>query len=76
MSLNHVVQARENAKTTAALLIFFALFLPNALAQEYTRLSLPQGARARLGKGPINQIQYSPDGTRLAVASSIGGLGL
>ena len=33
---------------------------------------LPEGATARLGKGGINEIAYSPDGTRLAVAGSIG----
>ena len=37
----------------------------------YTQLSLPEGAKARLGKGRIDDIVYSPDGTRLAVASSI-----
>ena len=33
---------------------------------------LPEGAKSRLGKGEISAITYSPDGTRLAVASSIG----
>ncbi len=33
---------------------------------------LPEGAITRLGKGRINKIAYSPDGKRLAVASSIG----
>ncbi|MCG9131689.1 sigma-70 family RNA polymerase sigma factor [Candidatus Poribacteria bacterium] len=33
---------------------------------------LPEGAKSRLGKGRINAITYSADGTRLAVASSIG----
>ena len=35
-------------------------------------MNLPDGARARLGKGRIEQIAYSPDGSRLAVGSSIG----
>ena len=47
-------------------------YLPNAFAQDYTQLSLPKGAKARLGKGSINEVAYSPDSTRLAVASSIG----
>ena len=34
--------------------------------------SLPEGAKARLGKGRINDIVYSPDNTLLAVASSVG----
>ena len=33
---------------------------------------LPEGAKARLGKGTIEDIKYSPDGKMLAVASSIG----
>ncbi|MDE0315228.1 MAG: hypothetical protein OXM61_10025, partial [Candidatus Poribacteria bacterium] len=40
---------------------------------DYTQWALPDGAAARLGKGDITgNIAYSPDGTRLAVASSIG----
>ena len=40
--------------------------------QPYTQWQLPPGALARLGKGAITDIQYSPDGTRLAVATYIG----
>ena len=48
-------------------------YLPNAFAQDYTQLSLPEGAKVRLGKGSITgNIAYSPDGTLLALASSIG----
>ena len=36
------------------------------------QLNLPEGAKARLGKGGIGDLQYSPDGTRLAVAGGIG----
>lgn len=36
------------------------------------QIGLPEGATARLGKGTISKIAYSPDGTRLAVGSSIG----
>ena len=59
-------------KTPVTLLILFALFSLNTFAQDYTQWSLPDGAKVRLGKGSINEIQYSPDGTRLAVAGSIG----
>ena len=48
------------------------MFLSNTFAQDYTQWNLPEGAKVRLGKGRINEIQYSPDGTRLAVASTIG----
>ena len=40
--------------------------------QPYTQWRLPQGAKVRFGKGGINEIMYFPDGTRLAVASTIG----
>ena len=40
--------------------------------QDYTKWHLPKGAKLRFGKGYINEITYSPDSSRLAVASSIG----
>ena len=58
--------------TVAALFLFLMLFPPNALSDDYTKMGLPEGAKARLGKGTINEIAYSPDGTRLAVAGSVG----
>lgn len=54
------------------LFLLSTLFLTNTLAQDYTQLNLPEGAKARLGKGVITDMQLSTDGTRLAVASSIG----
>ena len=64
-------------KTTgfSILLIWFAIFAyaANTFAQDSPQWHLPEGATARLGKGWIvGKIAYSPDGTRLAVASSIG----
>ena len=38
----------------------------------YPQWELPQAAKARLGKGDINAIQFSPDGTHLAVGTDIG----
>ena len=67
--------------SAAAVLVLSFLFiacanlgetLSDSSAQDYTQWELPDGAKARLGKGSINEIQYSPDGTRLAVADSIG----
>ncbi|RKU24618.1 hypothetical protein C6497_17520 [Candidatus Poribacteria bacterium] len=43
-----------------------------SLAQDNTQDGLPEGAIARLGKGGINIMQFSPDGTRLAVGTDIG----
>ena len=54
-------------------LILLSLFSLNTFAQDYTQWGLPEGAKMRLGKGILSgSIAYSPDGTRLAVASSIG----
>ena len=48
-------------------------FSPNTYAQDYIRWGLPEGAKARLGKGDLTgTIAYSSDGDLLAVASSIG----
>ena len=58
------------------LLIWYVIFgfLPNTFSQNVLREDLPKAAIARLGigKGRINEIQLSPDGAHLAVASSIG----
>ena len=37
-----------------------------------TQVTLPEGVKARLGRGTIYDIKFSPDNTQLAVASSIG----
>ena len=42
------------------------------LVDPYTKWELPKKAKARLGKGGINAIQFSPDGTQFAVGSHIG----
>ena len=55
---------------TAFLVVF--TFAPTTFAQDYTQWGLPEDAKVRLGKGSISEIAYSPDGARLAVASSIG----
>ena len=69
------------------ILITFSLFilLPQTVAYNFLSewnthastegletFSLPEGAVARLGKGRINEIEYSPDGSLLAVASTVG----
>ena len=59
-------------KIMVTLLILLVLFLPTAPAQDDMQLNLPEGAVARLGKGKVSEVQYSPDGSRLAVVSSIG----
>ena len=60
-------------KTAVTLLTLLILCPLSTSAQDYTQWHLPKGAKARLGKGHITgNIAHSPDGTRLAMASSIG----
>ena len=40
--------------------------------KDYSQWELPKEAKARFGKGGINAIQFSPDGTQLAVGTNIG----
>lgn len=46
--------------------------LSTSFAQDNTQVGLPDGAIARLGKGGINIMQFSPDGTHLAVGTDVG----
>ena len=57
-----------------ALGLFFVslLFIPDLSAEDYTRWQLPEGAKLRLGKGNLYHIKFTPDGNRIAVATSIG----
>ena len=56
-----------------SILLVSILNLQSGHAQDYTRWSLPEGAKMRIGKGEITgKIAYSPDGAMLAVPSSIG----
>ena len=59
---------------TMILTVLFAILavVPDTFAQDVSQQYLPEGATTRLGKGTIEEVAYSPDGTRLAVASSIG----
>ena len=40
--------------------------------KNYQKWALPRAAKARLGKGGINDMRFSPDGTQLAVGTDIG----
>ena len=41
-------------------------------AQDSPQWQLPDGAKMRLGKGNLYDFDYSPDGTKIAIATSIG----
>ena len=53
-------------------LIIVALMTLNSIAQAYTYGGLPESAKMRLGKDTIVEMQYSPDGSMLAVATLMG----
>ena len=55
-----------------SIFIFLTLYHQYSYAQEYTQWELPEDAIARLGKGRINDMEYSPDGTVFAVATTVG----
>ena len=67
---------KKNRLFNLVLLLVVVLFVQASHAQDDTRLSLPDGAIARLGKGYVGKsdraVAFSRDGQRLAVASSIG----
>ncbi|MYA71130.1 WD40 repeat domain-containing protein, partial [Candidatus Poribacteria bacterium] len=48
------------------------MFFPNDPTPSNTEWYVSEEPKTRLGKGIIGQIRYSPDGTQLAVGSSIG----
>ena len=50
----------------------FLPWLSLSFAQTYIQRYLPEGAIARFGKGYPYDFKYFPDGTRLAVGSTIG----
>lgn len=52
-------------------LLFFTILQP-IIAQDTPKIGLPEGAIVRLGKGGINIMRFSPDGSRLAVGTDVG----
>ena len=59
---------------TMLLILFFVstVYLPLSNAQDTSTLGLPDGAKLRLGRGPILDIAHAPDSTRLAVLTRNG----
>ncbi len=53
-------------------LLLFAGAQTDEIVDTYPQWELPNAAKMRLGKGDINAIQFSPDGTQLAVGTDIG----
>ena len=58
--------------SSCILLFIFMLFLPISFAQDTPQWHLPEGVKARIGKGEARDIALSPDNGQLAVATGIG----
>ncbi len=56
-------------KIYLTLILISTCYLPTLFAEP---VGIPEAAVARLGKGRIYDVKYSPDGTRFAVATSAG----
>lgn len=56
----------------ATYLLISTLLLSLAYAQDRSELDLPKGAIERFGKGWVRDIEFSPDGNQLAVATTTG----
>ncbi len=54
------------------LLFVGMLLLQDSFAQDTRQWHLPEGVKARIGKGRANDIAVSPDGTQLAIATGLG----
>ncbi len=53
-------------------ILLTAVLISFSFGQDNTQVGLPEGAIARLGKGGINIMRFSPDGTHLAVGTDVG----
>jgi WD40 repeat protein len=58
--------------TYISILVLSFVPILSSFAQDNTQAGLPEGAIARLGKGGINIMRFSPDGTHLAVGTDVG----
>ena len=54
------------------ILLVVGISLNGSLAENEVEWHFTEGVKMRLGKGRINNIKFSPDGRRFAVATSIG----
>ena len=58
--------------TFLSIIVLSLVPISTSFTQDNTQVGLPEGAIARFGKGGINVMQFSPDGTHLAVGTTIG----
>jgi len=70
MGVNGFKKQQKGEKMKRAIFFISAIIIISSFSSQL--LALPEGAVARLGKGSVNEVTFSPDGKFLAVASSIG----
>ena len=58
--------------TFLSIIVLSLVSISTSFAQDNTQVGLPEGAIARFGKGGINVMRFSPDGTRLIVGTDVG----
>ena len=63
---------RNTSSVILGVLFVVLTFATDILAQDVPQWHLPDGVKARYGKGTIHDIKYSPDGRKMAVATGIG----
>ncbi len=70
---SHIYKERQMNRMYTFFSILVLSFVPilTNFAQDNTQIELPEGAIARLGKGGINIMRFSPDGTHLAVGTDV-----
>ena len=59
-------------RSILTLFMISTFFLPDAFAENYAQWDLPEGAKARLGKGYAGGLKFSDDGNRLMVENTVG----
>ncbi len=52
--------------------LLIVVIYSTGFCQDNIEVGLPEGAIARIGKGGINVMRFSPDGTHLAVGTDVG----
>ena len=52
--------------------LFLCCVIQAAPSPLISQLGLPDGVKMRIGRGSVHSVDYSPDGRRIAAASSVG----
>lgn len=55
-----------------SIFLLFSTLIQPIIAEDIHNIGLSEGAIVRLGKGGINIMRFSPDGSRLAVGTDVG----